>query len=53
MSDAEITETTSLSEPRRPLVLVVDDDDAIREALCDFSMTPGSRPSAPATGWRL
>jgi CheY-like chemotaxis protein len=27
---------TSLAEPRRPLVLVVDDDDAIREALCDI-----------------
>ena len=36
MNDAESTETTTLSEPRRPLVLVVDDDDAIREALCDI-----------------
>src|SRR3954465_3150851 len=36
MSDAETTELTSLAEPKRPLVLVVDDDDAIREALCDL-----------------
>jgi CheY-like chemotaxis protein len=36
MSDSENTEETSLSEPQRPLVLVVDDDDAIREALCDL-----------------
>ena len=36
MSDAETTELTSLAEPTRPLVLVVDDDDAIREALCDL-----------------
>ena len=35
MSDSESAEVTSLAEPRRPLVLVVDDDDAIREALCD------------------
>jgi CheY-like chemotaxis protein len=36
MSDAESIDATSLAEPRRPLVLVVDDDDAIREALCDL-----------------
>jgi CheY-like chemotaxis protein len=36
MDDAESTESTMLGEPRRPLVLVVDDDDAIREALCDL-----------------
>jgi CheY-like chemotaxis protein len=36
MNDAESTDMTSLAEPRRPLVLVVDDDDAIREALCDI-----------------
>ncbi len=35
MSDAESSEATSLGEARRPLVLVVDDDDAIREALCE------------------
>ena len=36
MSDADSAGATSLAEPRRPLVLVVDDDDAIREALCDI-----------------
>ena len=36
MNDAENIDETSLSEPRRPLVLVVDDDDSIREALCDL-----------------
>ena len=36
MSDAESAEATSLGEPKLPLVLVVDDDDAIREALCDL-----------------
>jgi CheY-like chemotaxis protein len=36
MSDSTNADTTSLAEPRRPLVLVVDDDDAIREALCDL-----------------
>jgi CheY-like chemotaxis protein len=36
MSDSESTGETSLAEPRRPLVLVVDDDDAIREALCEL-----------------
>jgi CheY-like chemotaxis protein len=36
MGDSENTDVTSLSERRRPLVLVVDDDDAIREALCDL-----------------
>ena len=36
MSDSESTEATSLAEPKRPLVLVVDDDDAIREALCEL-----------------
>ncbi len=36
MSDSENTEGTSLAPPKRPLVLVVDDDDAIREALCDL-----------------
>jgi CheY-like chemotaxis protein len=36
MNDAENIDATSLSEPRRPLVLVVDDDDGIREALCDL-----------------
>ena len=33
MSDCENIDAISLSEPRRPLVLVVDDDDSIREAL--------------------
>jgi CheY-like chemotaxis protein len=36
MSDSENSEVTSLAQPKRPLVLVVDDDDAIREALCDL-----------------
>ena len=36
MSDAENIDSISLAEPRRPLVLVVDDDDSIREALCDL-----------------
>jgi CheY-like chemotaxis protein len=36
VNDAENTEETSLAEPKRPLVLVVDDDDAIRDALCDL-----------------
>jgi len=36
MSDSESAETPSLAEPKRPLVLVVDDEDAIREALCDL-----------------
>ena len=36
MSDAENMDSISLAEPRRPLVLVVDDDDSIREALCDL-----------------
>jgi CheY-like chemotaxis protein len=36
MNDSENTEASSLAEARRPLVLVVDDDDAIREALCDL-----------------
>ena len=36
MSDSESSEPTSLAEARRPLVLVVDDDDAIREALCEL-----------------
>jgi CheY-like chemotaxis protein len=33
MSHFENTDATSLAEPKRPLVLVIDDDDAIREAL--------------------
>jgi CheY-like chemotaxis protein len=36
MSDSESSDATSLAEPQRPLVLVVDDDDAIRDALCDL-----------------
>ncbi len=36
MNDAENIDAISLGEPRRPLVLVVDDDDSIREALCDL-----------------
>ena len=36
MSDAERSDETALGEPRRPLVLVVDDDDAIREGLCEL-----------------
>jgi len=36
MNDSESAGATSLGEPRRPLVLVVDDDDAIREALCEL-----------------
>ena len=36
MSESESSEVTSLGEARRPLVLVVDDDDAIRDALCDL-----------------
>jgi len=36
MRDSENTEATSLAPPKRPLVLVVDDDDAIREALCNL-----------------
>jgi CheY-like chemotaxis protein len=35
MNDSDNVEPTSLATPIRPLVLVVDDDDAIREALCD------------------
>jgi CheY-like chemotaxis protein len=34
--DAESSDATSLEEPKCPLVLVVDDDDAIREGLCDL-----------------
>jgi len=36
MSDSESSEAPSLAAPKRPLVLVVDDEDAIREALCDL-----------------
>ena len=36
MNDSENIDSISLAEPRRPLVLVVDDDDSIREALCDL-----------------
>jgi CheY-like chemotaxis protein len=36
MNDSESSDATSLAEPQRPLVLVVDDDDAIRGALCDL-----------------
>lgn len=36
MSDSENVEGTSLSEMTCPLVLVVDDDDAIRGALCEL-----------------
>ena len=36
MNDTDNIDSISLGEPRRPLVLVVDDDDAIREALCDL-----------------
>ncbi len=36
MSDSESAEAPSLAEPKRPLVLVVDDEEAIREALCDL-----------------
>lgn len=35
-SDAESSDATALAEPQRPLVLVVDDDDPIREALRDL-----------------
>jgi len=35
MNDSDNVEPISLATPIRPLVLVVDDDDAIREALCD------------------
>ena len=36
MSDSESSEAPSLAEAKRPLVLVVDDEEAIREALCDL-----------------
>lgn len=36
MSRTDNTEETSLGEPARPFVLVVDDDDAIRDALRDL-----------------
>jgi CheY-like chemotaxis protein len=36
VSDCESSEPISLEEPKRPVVLVVDDDDGIREALCDL-----------------
>jgi CheY-like chemotaxis protein len=36
MSHSDNTDEISLAEPIRPLVLVVDDDDAIREALRDL-----------------
>jgi CheY-like chemotaxis protein len=36
MNSPDNTEETSLAEPARPLVLVVDDDDAIREAMRDL-----------------
>jgi CheY-like chemotaxis protein len=36
MSDAESSDETSLEAPKRPLVLVVDDDDGIREPLCEL-----------------
>ena len=36
MNPPDNTEETTLAEPARPLVLVVDDDDAIREALRDL-----------------
>jgi CheY-like chemotaxis protein len=36
MSHSDNTEETSLAGPIRPLVLVVDDDDAIRESLGDL-----------------
>ena len=55
MSDSESTEATSLVEPKRPLVLVVDDDDAIREALCELLddagfATVGARHGLEALG---
>ena len=36
MNDTEDPQETFLSETTRPLVLVVDDDAAVREALCDL-----------------
>jgi CheY-like chemotaxis protein len=36
MSELDDIQAPSLAEPKRPLVLVVDDDDAIRDALCDL-----------------
>ena len=36
MSEAESAQEISLGEATRPLVLVVDDDDGIRDALCDL-----------------
>jgi CheY-like chemotaxis protein len=36
MSDAESSGEISLGDATRPLVLVVDDDDAIRDALCEL-----------------
>lgn len=36
MSDAESSEVVSLGEARPPLVLVVDDDDGIREAISEM-----------------
>ena len=44
MNDAESSDATSLAEPQRPLVLVVDDEDAIREALCDLLEDAGFAP---------
>jgi len=36
MSEAESSQEITLGEATRPLVLVVDDDDGIRDALCDL-----------------
>jgi CheY-like chemotaxis protein len=36
MDHADNTDSTSLEEPTRPLVLVVDDDDGVRDSLRDL-----------------
>ena len=55
MNDAESSEEISLGEAKQPLVLVVDDDEAIREILCELLedagfTTVGARHGLEALG---